>query len=601
VLWCEGAYTYWFSPDYNTKLAAPFGPANATATLDLYFKASSLSPSGDTVFYIYFGNQAAAAQQDIAGTFPNDALVVAGDDGNWENLDLLMTGTVVDKQPSGGAVAVEELGAFGSWQRGGGSLSLSLGALINLAGATTLNVIATAEVQSGTPATSALFSNYGATTAGFMCRTNTTDLQHEVTMVVGTNTVVGGKFSDQVFAYDTPARIGFTFTNAGGRGIEGWKNGVKSATTYPTSSALDVTASAAFLLWGSPHSGAQKFKGRLGALRVNTGAVWSDDFLKTEYANLSGIGAFTALGTVESISSTNPIIGGGFGEMNERRCLFEWSRRVGGNPSGGENELQLLRQITLRYQSGALDADANRFITTASITDPTQQNAVYGLVQGMKQNGLWDLMTAIYPFVGGNATAHSYNLKNPSQFQGTFFGTVTHNSNGITGDGATGYMDTNLNPSVHLTADSASIGIYSKTDSDGFFADTFAVEANRDTGFDTKLGAAFEGNLPNGTGNVTRINASMVGIPSTGFFSISRTSSMLVSAYRNGAPIGTNTTLREQPLANTSLLIASFGGFAGFSARNYAFHYAGLGLTNAQSSALYTIVQQYQTALGRQV
>jgi hypothetical protein len=55
-------------------------------------------------------------------------------------------------------------------------------------------------------------------------------------------------------------------------------------------------------------------------------------------------------------------------------------------------------------------------------------------------------MTAIYPFVGGTATSHKYNLKDPrdldAAYRIAFNGGWTHNSNGITGDGTTGYAYT---------------------------------------------------------------------------------------------------------------------------------------------------------------
>ena len=62
-------------------------------------------------------------------------------------------------------------------------------------------------------------------------------------------------------------------------------------------------------------------------------------------------------------------------------------------------------------------ADAQAFITAASITDPTQQSAINQLVVDLKGYGVWTKMQAIYPFVGGTSTSTSYNLKNTAQFQ----------------------------------------------------------------------------------------------------------------------------------------------------------------------------------------
>ena len=94
------------------------------------------------------------------------------------------------------------------------------------------------------------------------------------------------------------------------------------------------------------------------------------------------------------------------------------------------------------------DPDGAAFITAAGLTDPTQISAVCTLVTSLKSASLWTGMDAIYPFVGGNALAHSFNLRNPAKYQITWVGGVTHDSNGITGDGATGYGDTGFNPST---------------------------------------------------------------------------------------------------------------------------------------------------------
>ena len=65
------------------------------------------------------------------------------------------------------------------------------------------------------------------------------------------------------------------------------------------------------------------------------------------------------------------------------------------------------------HSASGFDADAQAFITAASITDPTQQSAINTLVVNLKSYGIWNQMFAIYPFVGGTAASHKWNLKNP--------------------------------------------------------------------------------------------------------------------------------------------------------------------------------------------
>jgi hypothetical protein len=67
--------------------------------------------------------------------------------------------------------------------------------------------------------------------------------------------------------------------------------------------------------------------------------------------------------------------------------------------------------------------------------------------------------------VGGSATAHKFNGKNPldtdAAFRLSFAGGWTHNANGALPNGTNAYADTFLNPSVELTQNNISIGAYS--------------------------------------------------------------------------------------------------------------------------------------------
>lgn len=111
------------------------------------------------------------------------------------------------------------------------------------------------------------------------------------------------------------------------------------------------------------------------------------------------------------------------------------------------------------------DPDALNFITTASITDATQRYAINNLVTDLKINNIWSKMKAIYPMVGGNATSHSYNLKNVAQYQLTFNGGWTHNSTGAIPNGTNAYAQTGLNASSVLSGTSNHLSFYSLTNS----------------------------------------------------------------------------------------------------------------------------------------
>jgi len=119
----------------------------------------------------------------------------------------------------------------------------------------------------------------------------------------------------------------------------------------------------------------------------------------------------------------------------------------------------------------AVDPDAQAFITAAGITDNTQKSAINTLVVDMKGYGIWTKMKAIYPMVGGTATTHKFNLKNPldtdAAFRLVFNGGWTHSSNGALPNGTNGYANTFLSPSTSLTNNNTHMSYYSRTNTQG--------------------------------------------------------------------------------------------------------------------------------------
>ena len=231
----------------------------------------------------------------------------------------------------------------------------------------------------------------------------------------------------------------------------------------------------------------------------------------------------------------------------------------------------------------AVDPDAQAFITAAAITDPTQQAAINTLVVDLKGYSIWTKMKAVYPFVGGTATTHKFNLKNPldtnAAFRMVFSGGWTHNSNGITGNGVNTSGNTKLINNAHLTTTSGSFGFYLRN----------TQSANV---YDFSTGGFFGIALYIDTryymyGGLTSIS----GLPSPAFYGLSRVGGTH-KGYRNGFVDMTSTstaTLNANELRfNTNL-------------RNYAFGYISDGLTDAESANLYTAVQAFQTSLSRNV
>ena len=128
------------------------------------------------------------------------------------------------------------------------------------------------------------------------------------------------------------------------------------------------------------------------------------------------------------------------------------------------------------WKSGVAAApydDAQAFITAANITDSTQQSAIITLVAQLKAYGIWSKMKAIYPFVGGTAAQHRFNLKDPravnEAFYLTFYGGGTHSATGYQPNGNS-YGDTFLVPSTVLNPSNyAHLSYYSNSDTQKSF------------------------------------------------------------------------------------------------------------------------------------
>ncbi len=101
-------------------------------------------------------------------------------------------------------------------------------------------------------------------------------------------------------------------------------------------------------------------------------------------------------------------------------------------------------KANLNY-TGAVDSDAAAFISAASVTDPARQTAYNNFVTGLKTDGLWSKLAAIWTFEGTTGTTQSKDLK--GVYNITWSGNPTHDANGVTGNGTDAYGNTGLKPS----------------------------------------------------------------------------------------------------------------------------------------------------------
>ena len=274
-----------------------------------------------------------------------------------------------------------------------------------------------------------------------------------------------------------------------------------------------------------------------------------------------------------------------------------------GNGYGNSSFLGTHGILARSVSGGGVDPDAQAFITAAAITDPTQQAAINTLVVDLKGYNIWTKMKAIYPYVGGSATAHSYNLRNTAQFQITWNGGVTHSANGVLFGGVNGYGNTGYNISVNNTGSNISAGVYSRTLGVNAGSEFGAVDGSFNG---LQLAIKFTDNNTYYAVNDFVVNGSGNFVSDTrGMFVVSRTTGVNTKVvYRNGISLstqgGTNNTA-----VNLNVYVGARnntgGSASSYNSREHAFQYIGETLTAAEVGNLTTAVQTFQTTLGRQI
>lgn len=250
--------------------------------------------------------------------------------------------------------------------------------------------------------------------------------------------------------------------------------------------------------------------------------------------------------------------------------------------------------------SACSDTDAQKFIDSSGISG-TNADAICTLVKDLKDSSLWTSMNAIYPFVGGTASTHKWNLVNPGNsdaaFRLVFTGTWSHSSTGANPNGTDAYANTFYNPIDNASTTSRHLSFYSREDvqtgrdigsSDGSNSDLLHIEYSDGNTY---------GQIGSGAGSATAGNTAAFYIGSR----IDNTDSRI---YKNGVLLFTKTSANLYT-TDYSILIGNINIAGGpgtlYSNREVCFVSLGDGLTAAQSATLNTIVEKFNDALSRGV
>jgi len=256
-----------------------------------------------------------------------------------------------------------------------------------------------------------------------------------------------------------------------------------------------------------------------------------------------------------------------------------------------------------------LDPDAQAFLSAAGITDATITTAIETLVLDLKGFGLWTKMKALYPFVGGTASTHKFNLKDPQDtnaaFRLVFSGGWTHSATGALPNGTNAFADTFLTPSVSLSS-SLSMSFYSRTNlNTGLDQIDFGSIASPDFFYlSTQYNASGLVNKFFGRCTSGSIAVDVTNLDARGFYYIGKqtNSGLALRGFKNGVLVDSKTGAGNNPNLPIYIGACNFNGSASFyTNRQSAFASIGDGLTDTEAANFYTAVQAFQTTLGRQV
>jgi hypothetical protein len=231
----------------------------------------------------------------------------------------------------------------------------------------------------------------------------------------------------------------------------------------------------------------------------------------------------------------------------------------------------------------------------AMVEEPSdaRKTLIDALISGLKTDGLWNLLDALYVQAAHTSQAGCLNWKQPDLYPLIESGTGTWTTDrDWAGDGISGRLSLNVSPALltQYQLNSATAFVWSRTS---------AAQATNAMGL--VLGATFQLN-PRFTGGsfAGRLNdnvgASTPNADAVGLHTISRTSSTATQFYKNGAAVG---AVVATPSGSKNVNNIVLGGhITGYSSWNIAAAGVGAGMDATQNANLYTRLQTFLAAIG---
>jgi len=248
------------------------------------------------------------------------------------------------------------------------------------------------------------------------------------------------------------------------------------------------------------------------------------------------------------------------------------------------------------------DVDAqNYFNANTAITLDADKLAINDFYLGLKADGIYTKLKAMYFPKWASAVNNKWNLLNPvdsnAAFRLSFIGGWTHALTGATPNGTNGYADTFFVPSANQTLNSNGLGMALRTN----ITETSADPVNMGAFLSIAQASTC---LASNSQLTSRMNGGLTSsalVNKIGFYSAQRTSATVTTNYKDGSSVATSNSGGNLPTVNVYLGTLDIAGApyaSGYTKNEFIFAFMSDGLNAAENLNLYNRFNTLKTYFG---
>ena len=271
------------------------------------------------------------------------------------------------------------------------------------------------------------------------------------------------------------------------------------------------------------------------------------------------------------------------------------------------NKSELSNTVNVSTTNTVLDADANAYMLTSN--NEIWKNQINALFTDLKSQGLYNKIQAFYPFLGTTAAQHKWNAKNPldtnAAFRLQFFGGGTHSNLGYQCNGTNAYANTFFAINLNANINSFGATIVCGTNNANYGTDVTDMGSTNPASATNMFRFTVRQNNTNKMSYFCSYNQA-----NGAFFTNNVDCRGVFTGLRNSISenkLFINKTLKASGTGGGTAptggiyIGASNQGSSPFGYSNQRIQFTAIheGLTDAEVVALHTIIDNFETAIGR--